>query len=716
MRNFYFRFPYFITLICGFLTAMGGLAQSPEALFKSAEAAYKKGDISTAKMMFQQIISSDSNNYQVLVRLSELYKAENANKEAVQCLNKAIQVNDSYDQNYFEVGVLLKKMEKYAEAKQRFEQFRAIRSQREDKYTQRAANEILGCELAIKESALHNPYRAAQLSLNSTFADAHPVILDQKNGTKKVLFVTNRFQNVNKNAWAIYTAEMKNDSSFNSLVTELENAPKKLKKRNAFSATCSQDGLHLYFAGNKLKPKFREQSGLWEMHYDLKKQAWSKPKPMKTLLGTKMQTSGKKKGKKIPSHDLDPAISADGLYLAFASDRDGSLGGYDIWVSQRTASGWSKPVNAGMSVNTAFDEITPYLNGDGSKLYFSSEAKVGFGGQDIYMVTGKLNAWSEAENVGLAINSAQDDMGAYWLNDTTVLLASNRQGGAGGVDLYRAVPLRIQKEDLKFTVVGSVVTAAEKALIPHAKVSLNMKDENGEYQQVKEVMPAQNKGKFSFDLQARKQYKIVAVAEGYMPNEVEVDTRNIVRKHEREKTTLIELEKMMELKDDSANIFSDYYRAGLEKEYWYQYKINNIFYDYDKYNIRADAAAELDKLTDLMTKHPYLVILISSHTDTKASPEYNQNLSELRAQSAVKYMVDKGIDPGRLNFMGMGEKKPIYYPEKNDYEMQVNRRTEFRITDVNYEDKKPNSAVIKTDPPKQKIPESPKKPEVKKQK
>jgi outer membrane protein OmpA-like peptidoglycan-associated protein len=216
-----------------------------------------------------------------------------------------------------------------------------------------------------------------------------------------------------------------------------------------------------------------------------------------------------------------------------------------------------------------------------------------------------------------------------------------------------------------------------KQKLPFGKVTLYEFDKNGEWQEKEQ----KESSTYDFKVETDKRYKLVGAAEGFTPTETLIDIKETRAKNFL--TTDAQLDKNIFLKTDSTGIYSDYYTATAY-DVLMKYKINNIYYDYDKYYIRPDAATELDKLLDLLIKHPEATISITSHTDTKASVEYNQKLSELRAGAAVKYLVDRGIEPERITFVGMGKTKPIYSPEKNDYEMQVNRRTEFRITSVNF--------------------------------
>lgn len=680
MRSYFFL-PISLYVVFSILSANStAQATTPvnlEANLKKAEAYYKVGDYAPAKVLYQQMLAADSTHYQANYRLAEIYTLHGEYSDAIICYKKAIQLNANADMNYLQLGLLYKRTRKYALAKATFKQFQEAHGSKDDVFGKRAETEIQGCNFAEEQAELRPPFVEKALNINANYSDAFPTILDMHQGTKYLLFATSRFQSVNNAPFGLYTAEMKDDTTFNPLSGEVETLVKK-KRLHAYSATCTADGLTLYFSGSCRKKKYVYLSNIYESHFDIKTKKWTKPLKVKGLDGKHLYAaSSSSKPKIVPAQDMHPSVSADGMTLAFVSDRDGGKGGLDIWMSSKTPAGWASPINMGDMINTPFDEVAPTLSADGRKLYYSSEGKIGLGGQDIFVSERSGGEFGEVKNVGIPINSASDDFGSYWgKNDSLVYFTSNRSGGAGGEDIYSAVTA-VYPDITHFTLKGIVASKNTKQRLPFGKVTLYEFGKNGEW-----IERGQKENSlFDFKLDTDKRYKLVGGSAGFMPNEVIIDKKET--RASAFKTKDAQLEKNIYLRTDSTDLYSDYYTAKGD-DILMNYKINNIYYDYDKYFIRPDAVVELDKLYDLLVKHPEATILISSHTDTKASPEYNQKLSEMRAGAAVKFLAEKGIELDRMTFVGLGETKPIYSPEKNDYEMQVNRRTEFRITGVNY--------------------------------
>ncbi len=537
---------------------------------------------------------------------------------------------------------------------------------------------------------LNGYYLVFPTNLSSAYTETSPVILNQHQGTQYMMFVSDRYREYQKLPFGLYFVEKTNDSTFKTEVGQLK---MKLKKKNVSAVTVSQDGFTVCFSAI-VKKKNIEISNLFYSTYNYKKEKWSKPKLIKTLIGTKsIALNPTAKPKKLPSQDKHPSLSADGMMLVFASDRDGGKGKSDIWVSRRTPDGWSSPENAGELVNTQEEEAYPFINGDGSMLSFSSKGRGGAGGLDIFLSFRNDEGWGVAKNAGEPLNSGGDDFSACWLNnDSLVLFSSTRPGGMGESDIYRAVFVGnideiaakslISAESGKVKVEGKIIAKADNKSLANTKVTLFELSEEGNWVEKQKSEP--EKDKYEFLLDGDKKYKIEGGAMGYVPSEVFVNT-GMMEMEMKNNTSKEALVRDIVVDSDMFGLYSDYYSTITQKEVLLKFKVNNIYYDYDKYYIRPDAAVELDKIFNIMRLNPEMTIMITSHTDSKASPEYNQRLSDLRAGAAVKYLVDKGIKAERISFKGLGETKPVYFPEKNDYEMQVNRRTEFRITSLRFE-------------------------------
>lgn len=341
-----------------------------------------------------------------------------------------------------------------------------------------------------------------------------------------------------------------------------------------------------------------------------------------------------------------PALSKDGKTLFFTSDMPGGFGGKDIWYCQDQGTGWSAPVNMGSTINTSGDEMFPTVVGD--MLYFSSTAHNNMGGLDIFVTHREGDYWSEPSNMGYPINSPRDDFG-LWLDSagTQGYLSSDRSG-VDWIHTLEVLPL-------DFAVEGTITHAGTGEPIPHAWVTLDQVENRD-----KTRVQADAQGNYHFNLVPNASYRIVAEADSMLAANAALSTMGLG------KSTIL--------------------RADMKLtplEFGKPIVIPNIYYDFDKWNIRPDAAAELDKLVELIQDNPTLRFELGSHTDSRGSDPYNLVLSDARANSAVDYLVRHGVDPDRLTSQGYGERQLVNHckdgVECTEEEHQANRRTEFKV-------------------------------------
>lgn len=346
------------------------------------------------------------------------------------------------------------------------------------------------------------------------------------------------------------------------------------------------------------------------------------------------------------------ALSVDEKVLYFVSNMPGSLGGTDIWYCNLQADGtWGKPQNAGPNVNTAENEMFPYISAAGN-LYFSSNGWPGMGGLDIFTAKGSQQNWSKAVNLKYPLNSSGDDFSYILTNNGDGYLSSNRKGGKGKDDIYA---FSYEQPKLILAVKGLVSDKKTGAIIPNATISLMIDG------QLVEARQNSANGMFLFELDEEKDYTLTAQKEKFSKDAVAISTKGIKK--------------------------SDTLSANLTLETLFEigkvFTLENINYDFDKDNIRADAAKILDGLVTIMRDNPSLEIELGSHTDSRGADKYNLNLSQRRAQSVVNYLVNNGIARARMIAMGYGETQLLNACEDGvnctDEQHQANRRTVFKV-------------------------------------
>ncbi len=368
-----------------------------------------------------------------------------------------------------------------------------------------------------------------------------------------------------------------------------------------------------------------------------------------------------------------PSLSADGRKLFFVSDMPGGYGGKDIWVSfySRKAKTWGDPVNLGPVINTPNDEMFPFIYND-TILYFASNGHNSIGGLDIFMSHGEGTRWSKPKNLMPPVNTTSDDFGLIFdESGEKGFFTSNRPNGKGQDDIYE-----FYLKPLVFTLDGHVYDAETKEPIDSATVVLTIYPDTTR----KEIQLSDSAGYYFYKLRPETKYTVEARKTGYYSSNLEV-------------VSTIGLEK-------SQHFVRDLYLKMIKLT---AITIEGIYYGLDSFNLRPESIPVLDSLVDVMKRNPYLVIEIGSHTDCRASYEYNLELSQKRAQSVVDYLVAKGIDPERLVAKGYGETQLVNNCacengrgpglKCSEEEHQANRRTTFRVLRTDYKPKpKPKAA------------------------
>lgn len=370
-----------------------------------------------------------------------------------------------------------------------------------------------------------------------------------------------------------------------------------------------------------------------------------------------------------------PAVSPDGKYLYFSSDMPGGFGGKDIWRIDLNEKAGSLE-NLGPQINTPGDEMFPYVRND-STMYFASDGHPGFGGLDIFKAS--LNStrerWS-VNNMGLPINSSGDDFGITFGAGESGFFSSNRGDGRGFDHIYS-----FELPELKITISGWVVDKDDEP-VPNAVIRIVGDDGSNQ----KEV--ARDDGSFKFRLERGVKYVMMAGAKGYLnvKQEFESDTE-----------------------EADADYAVDFILAAINKPQ----VVENIFYDFDKATLRPESKEALDEMAQMLRDNPNVTLEMSSHTDRHGSDEYNEALSDRRAKSVVDYLVEAGINPDRLTWKGYGETRPktitkrinkeypqfeegltlteeyilsLDTPENQEAADQINRRTEFQVTSISFDD------------------------------
>ncbi|MBK7342942.1 MAG: OmpA family protein [Saprospiraceae bacterium] len=354
--------------------------------------------------------------------------------------------------------------------------------------------------------------------------------------------------------------------------------------------------------------------------------------------------------------------------LYFVSDKPGGHGGFDIYYAKKTGeTSYADPINLGDVINGAGDEITPFYRE--GRLYFSTTSLPSFGGFDIHFSDWNGSVWSKPANLGQGFNSSVDDFG-FSVDATGYkgALLSNRPEGKSldsrtcCDDIYT-----FQISPIKLDLLASVKDGKVDGLLRGVQVQLI--EMTGDKMGVTTTAATGEKGAAAFQLGLDKAYRIIASADGYVGDTLDFNTASIKEDMTFKKTLV-----MMPIPKEPE------YEVYTTEE---PIRLNSIYYDYDDDKILPESEPDLQLLLELMAQYGDMVIELSSHTDARGDDDYNQNLSQRRAQSATNWLLAKGVDPARIRPVGYGETQILNQcangVECTDDEHRFNRRTEFKI-------------------------------------
>ncbi len=367
-----------------------------------------------------------------------------------------------------------------------------------------------------------------------------------------------------------------------------------------------------------------------------------------------------------------PAVSPDGKWLYFVSDMPGGEGGKDIWRVRLSETSMGGVENLGAPVNTPGDELFPTFRPNGD-LYFSSNGHEGMGGLDIYIAKPNAFGW-QLEHPGFPLNSQGDDFGMTFEGMLNKGFFSSNRGDAHGWDHIYS----FENPEIIQTVKGWVYEQ-EGYELPQAIVYLVGNDGTNLKLSVK------GDGSFTQQIKPNVDYVLLGTCVGYLNHKEEL---------------------RVEPAEDSEEYVLQFPLASITAPVL----IDNIFYDFDKATLRPESTEALDKLVVLLNENPHVTIELAAHCDYKGSEEYNVRLSQRRAESVIRYLIQKGIAKERLQAKGYGKGSPkkirkkltekytflkendvltedyvrTFTPEEQEICNQLNRRTEFRVTSTTY--------------------------------
>lgn len=667
------------------------LSDMPAGRLKNlATSALMYQDPHSAIEYYEAYLKKKKDNAKIMYALAECYRQIRDYDNALKWYKKAFKADEqNLMAQYYWASMLMTKKQ-YQEAYELFKEFKKNSS--DDKsigeYSKLCRNLMAGCRTAMKDSGNVVWMVHADSSLNFPSAELSPLFLDENTLLFSSLRTNQTVYNVSVDSLSaipvrkFYLAN-KNDGSF-TFTSEWDNAPFNLEGMNTGNGALSPDGKRFYFTRCMKNWKNETICTIYQSEQD-ENGVWSDPKALPASINNPKYTS------------THPAVGTfskrDDEILYFVSNRPGGKGGLDIWFSRydEKKNLWKAPKNCGSKINTAGDEVTPFVDMENRAMYFSSNGWEGWGELDVYRTIGELSKWMPNENVKPPINSPYDDL-YYTLNEylTDGFVVSNRPSPNNRVhptccdDLYQFKydeVIRVKasgsvyaKIDNRFkqmfsgkfesndeTLVDSSFKMAEGVVATLYIIDETAPMGSGNMVYIKNDTLDEN-GHYSFNLDAGKEYVIEIENYGYLNRMLNIST------------FFFKESGVLEIDTIGIDI--------MPKE---PLVIKNIYYEFGKAELSKKAKRILDStLLTLMMENQQIVIEISSHTDNKGRSKLNKELSQKRAEAVRKYLMKKGVDKSRLYAKGYGEERPVAPNETPDGKdnpdgREKNRRTEFKI-------------------------------------
>ncbi len=596
---------------------------------KIAEAFYNVGQYRQSESYFKSAIYKDPNDLMIVLRYAEVLRSNG----------------------------------KYPEAIKNYQKFLAVNPKDE-----RALNGITSCQTARELLTKPSNYKIENLkdinSIWSDYAAVYPGLIQTE-----VVFTSAREDATGKKKNQV-------DGEYNSdLFRSLFNAekkrwdPPKRLEETLMVNTIDQEGAAcfditgntLYFTRSLSESGKDAKVGIYESN--LVSGSWSRA--VKMTIG---------KDSLVAAH---PSVSKEGEKIYFVSNRPGGFGGNDIWVSEKSGENkWGEPRNLGPQINTAGNEMFPFIR-DNGELYFSSDSHVGLGGLDIFRATPQENNQWKVENMGVPINSTGDDFAiSFYPGEEKGFFSSFREGSKGD-DIYSFMlpPKSYGVEGTLYNKeTGVQIEGASVKLIGTDGTMLRLKAENAS---------------FNFKLKPGVEYLVTAFKKGFLNAKASFSTVGL---------------------DQGKNFNFKIELTPVDQPI----NVDNIFYEFGKFDLLPESVTAMDTLVSLLKENPTVAIELMAHTDCRGNDVENQLLSQKRAQSVVDYLIAKGIQAGRLTAKGYGAKVPkvvdaklvkadpflkkgqtlgckfiesLKKEEEREICHRLNRRTEFKVISSEYREK-----------------------------
>jgi len=627
------------TLVFVLSITIGAFAQGSK--LNKADKKYDKYSYIDAIEIYEKVAEKGYKSAELFEKLGNAYYFNGELDKASKWYGELFALNQEVDSEYyFRYAQALKAEGNYEKSNQYMELFAQKTNDTRAKLFQENKDYLTDID------AVSGKYTMDKTDINSEFYDYGPTFFG-----KQIVFTSSRSEGnqyskihewTKQNFTDLFVASIDNEGKLGSV----ENFSKTVNtKYNESSPVFTKDGKTMYFTRNN--------------YNDGKKRKSDDKVIMEKIYKAELINGEWTNVKELPfSNDnyktAHPTLSPDEKTMYFASDMPGSFGNSDLYkVSIDSNGNFGSPENLGPTINTEGRETFPFVDID-NNLFFASDGHPGLGGLDIFEAKANRNSFEKPVNIGKPLNSPMDDFGYITNKDGLGFFSSNRDGGTGFDDIYTFTVCT-------HTLSGLITDVDTKEILPNAKVILF----DDKMNKINETISS-DKGAYSFKIECNKKYYVRASKEEYETTEKSFGP---VTKTGESKLD-IELKR---------NIFPVEVGTDLAKIL----DVSIIYFDLDKWNIRPDAAEDLEKIIAVMNQYPNMTIDIRSHTDSRQTHKYNELLSDRRAKSTLEFMVKNGIKRNRLTAKGYGETQLVNNCSDDvpcsEAEHQKNRRSEFIV-------------------------------------
>ena len=605
---------------------------------RRAQAAYEKAanqlrnhqyDLAIASL--KSAVAVDTGFAAAYQQLGDIYRKQKQYEKAAAHYAQVVQLNPELTPlTWFGMGESLLLTGRYQEALPALQRYLKAPGL-DDAGKQRTAKYIADCEFSLAARKHPSPFhpRNPGRAINSSYDEYFPRLTADE---QHIIFT--RKENDHENFY-----ESTVDSSGQWQTASPLQGDINSEQYNEGAHCISPDGKYLFFTGCN-RPDGLGSCDLYVSRRENNR--WGTP----YNLGAPINSSG---------WEAQPSLAADGRTLYFVSNRRGGQGGYDIWKSELQRDGqWGLPVNLGPTVNTPYDESSPYIHADSRTLYFASNGWPGFGDKDIFKTERDTNGtWQKPVNLGYPINDHQEQSAlTVSMNGKQAFFSTRRADAVGGLDIYAFdLPQPMRPHPVAY-LKGIVVDAESEAPI---QANITVTDIQADHVMYNEQADYED-GTFLAPLLFGKTYALHIQQPGYLffSENYPLDDRTRT--------------------DDAYEI-----RIALSPiKTGNSSTLHNIFFDVDRYELLPQSKSDLAHLVEFLHLNETVRIEIGGHTDNTGSEAHNQTLSENRAKAVHDYLIQAGIAASRLAYKGYGPSQPM---ATNDTEKgrQLNRRTNFKI-------------------------------------